>query len=151
MQPNISDFQRQNLLTLARYLWDLPQLWFDMEFFQKTDSCHTIGCALGHGPSAGILKLEGEEWLAYGNRAFNGRDCDGYFWIFRGTWGDVDNTPRGAAKRILCLLRHGLPQDWEDQNAGLAPLSYLNEPLDLITPAQPLLASSVEACMAESP
>ena len=30
-------------------------------------------------------------------------------WCFSGEWCEIDNTPRGAAKRIRVLLKSGLP------------------------------------------
>lgn len=40
-------------------------------------------------------------------------------WLFGSEWEDVDNTPKGAAKRIRIFLESGVPEaflegNWED-------------------------------------
>lgn len=98
----------------------------------KTD-CGSCGCAIGHGPYAGIPKNPGERWTDYSQRAFGpsvNLDCgdepaDNWLWCFDSAWFDVDNTPSGAAKRILWLLDNGLPEDWDEQRIGTSPLCYV--------------------------
>lgn len=63
--------------------------------------CGTIGCAVGHGPYAGINKEVNEDWLLYSYRAF-GIDFEFIEWdfCFSGEWENHDNTALGAAKRL---------------------------------------------------
>ena len=87
--------------------------------------CGTIACALGHGPAAGIPVHDfDEEWIDYCERAFGVNYIpwdehtnmsehvlavtadpmiDPYEYMFGGHWADVDNTPHGAARRILAV------------------------------------------------
>lgn len=148
----LSDFQRANLEKLARYLWDLPQAAFSMHTFSQSGympelhECGTVGCAVGNGPLAGIKVVPGETWNDYHARAL-GSDCEHggvYCWCFHGRWVIADNTPRGAAKRILYMLRRGVPASWNKQQCRIVPLCYLNEPLDLIEPKREPLAGVVE-------
>lgn len=87
--------------------------------------CGTVGCAVGHGPHAGIEKYPTETWIQYTRRAFIPKRCNAkQRWCFSGGWVDVDNTPEGAGLRIMWLLEHGLPDNWHDQIRGKAPLCY---------------------------
>lgn len=135
----------ENLLKLATYLLS-GELKAEFDMISFTDSvlpieqanfkteCGTVGCAAGHGPYAGIPKHSTETWMEYIYRVFdiaNGayNYNSRWVWLFSGTWRYTDNTPQGAAKRILYLIRHGLPDDWEEQMTKCAPLTYLNETL----------------------
>lgn len=122
---------RANLLKLANYLESLPRSYrhFDMSSYvgdaddrDETlidymknngglyDKCGTVGCALGHGPSAGVLARVGHEitieehgwygqkefqvnWIKYSFRFVDG-DLDDYqlVWdfLFSGNWGIKD-------------------------------------------------------------
>jgi len=70
--------------------------------------CGTVACALGHGPAAGVPALAtshlGIEWYDYAILQFVDEESDQFDWLFSGSWGDIDNTPHGAAKRIRYLL-----------------------------------------------
>ena len=130
---------RDNLTKLARYLATLPDDYeaFDMELFFSgpsdyvevdyarknggVDKCGAVACAVGHGPSAGILVpdhliLGGiyVSWSGYVREFFietYGRGAEAalaFGWMFDDAWTEVDNTPKGAAKRILWLLEHGI-------------------------------------------
>jgi len=68
--------------------------------------CGTAACAAGHGPHAGIEKDSLEYWREYIQRAFCLRS-NSWSWCFDAEWADIDNTPEGAAKRILYLLFSG--------------------------------------------
>jgi hypothetical protein len=134
----IDDFRRGNLLKLAEYLEHLPpEREFDMSTFaDRYDlipftlsvahrlECGTIGCAVGHGPCAGIDPEPGEEWTCYSDRVFVEHGSDEWDWLFDMEWADVDNTPQGAAARIRYLLEHGLPYDWQAQHGGAVSLCY---------------------------
>jgi hypothetical protein len=135
---------KKNLLQLATYLlsgnlkaafdmedtteWgscpDNNELLFKMN---EATTCGSVGCALGHGPYAGIEKYQEENWPSYQERAF-GLDKYGggseFAWVFHESWARVDNTPEGAGKRILYLLKYGLPDNCDLQRNGLYPLSY---------------------------
>lgn len=146
-------FNRENLLKLATYLLSDNVRWgFNMACFDayggdgmyKMD-CGAVGCAVGQGPYAGIVKLPHETWIGYSERAFisvqvsepacYSPEWDWCFapewdWCFAPDWKHVDNSPQGAAKRILYLLRTGsVPEDHARQKRGEALLSYLNETL----------------------
>ena len=119
--------QNENLLKLANYLKALPEDYehFDMKAFievgaenymfprslHKSDiinSCGTVACAVGHGPSAGIIPKRKEFWVEYSNRAFTNNE-DEWDWCFNSEWFEVDNTLVGAYKRIYLLLDIGVP------------------------------------------
>lgn len=110
--------QLANLEKLATYLEsDNLKAEFDMDVycedghFHGSDNCGSIGCAIGHGPYAGIKKSETEAFLVYSRRVF-GLDhnlfgdwvhCFGYHWA------KLDNTPRGAAARIRQVIAKYVP------------------------------------------
>lgn len=134
-EVKLSEFQRGNLLKLANGLWNVPQGRFGMSYFE----CGTVACACGHGPRIlGIPKACGETFMDYGLRIF-GAECNTplYFWCFGGGWAEVDDTPRGAAQRILYVLRHGIPGDSYAQRCGNASLCYTQEQLPDPSPVTP--------------
>lgn len=150
MSAELSEFQKSNLLKLSRYLWDLPQERFGMGDITYPDTecasehgCGSVGCAIGHGVNAGVKALDGEDWCRYWGRVFS-QSADVDMFLFCGSWDRTDNTPRGASKRILYYLRHGVPEDGDAQCYGEAPLSYLDEPLDLVEPKRETLTGVVE-------
>ena len=119
---------RKNLKLLADYLWGLPDDYgrFDMNIFQTVGykpsdaytECNTAACALGHSPYVEGLPdpLEGDSWKDYSKRIFD-LDPDlllGWGWCFSGQWSVVDNTPKGAAKRIYYLLNLNGEKDLPD-------------------------------------
>lgn len=146
-----SNVNRKNLKTLAKYLEGLPA---DYEHFEMSDyitgkqgnsevvhyalnnggvdTCGTAGCAIGHGPAAGILfaveDLEVNQYWASGYEVDWNKYCDRYFvpsnspafeWMFGGGWYNWDNTPHGAAARIRYFLKNGVPADAvEERNNG---------------------------------
>lgn len=133
----LSQYHEDNLRKLAAYLLSGElKADFDMSRFSNTllpinkrreTHCGTAGCAAGHGPYAGIPKNEDESWEDYIIRVFGiGKELDYYYsWCFQGEWIGLDNTPEGAAKRILWLLDNGLPDNASDQCNRRAPLCYL--------------------------
>ena len=92
----VTQFQRDNLITLASYLQTVEPPTFDMKgFFNPSPTleltlnkkskmwdyasaateevyrtCGTVACAAGHGPLAGIKPLKTETWLNYTKRVF---------------------------------------------------------------------------------
>jgi hypothetical protein len=120
--------RRANLVKLARFLMTDPvePRLFHMGSYQW-GTCDSPGCAIGWAPTAGIPTLAGEDWSDYSDRAlvdFDENKHRNFWWCFEGGWVDVDNSPRGAGKRILWMLLHGTPDNYEQQVAGDAPLCY---------------------------
>lgn len=115
-----SDAKRKNLQLLADYLSsEKLDAKFNMAQYceiqrsggdEETD-CGSVGCAIGHGPYAGIHKSEHESWRDYGNRCFITDDFSKscFTFLFSADWWSVDNTPQGAARRIDYVIEHGLP------------------------------------------
>lgn len=119
--------KQANLKKLAEYLLALPKdykhfkmsVFFEHEHVRRTPNqvnslieqdCHTCGtvaCALGHGPLAGIPAYE-VDWERYALRVFINNNRE-FSWCFSGCWMAIDNTPQGAAKRIMYMLEHGVP------------------------------------------
>lgn len=103
--------------------------------------CGTVGSFLGHGPDAGISPLKDiygnykEDWLHYAVRSFwfdpfagQGRGDEYsqhcFQWLFDPRWVEIDNTPRGAAKRGYWLRWKGLPENWEKMLTGQEAICY---------------------------
>ena len=107
---------RKNLRILADYLESKKlKAAFSMETYSADGesykpNCGAVGCAIGHGPYAGIPKRVSESWDAYDTRVF-GLQGEALRWCFSSRWAEIDNTPEGAAKRIRYLLEHGAPPD----------------------------------------
>lgn len=134
----------ENLETLANYLEALPagyrhfSMWTYLshygrhDYFHPVDAgvsemeCGTVACAVGHGPAAGLAALPGENWEAYEQRVF-GVTLAEWTWCFASSWGAIDNTPQGAAKRIRYMLELGVPWDARDQLNGEAPYLFAKE------------------------
>lgn len=131
--------QEDNLRKLANYLMRFsklkrPKSTFDMSKFsdgeafaiaRKETECGTFGCAVGHGPYAGVAKRKNENWNDYAERAFGAVMAEGVWrWLFSSLWCVTDNTPAGAAKRIRWYFEHGVPIDHRDQMNGYEPLCY---------------------------
>lgn len=130
----LSQEYEDNLRKLAEYL-SAPQLKaaFCMSNFTDNRSnkpssdeteCGSIGCAVGHGPYAGIPKMIGERWSEYSERVFGLLDLVQWEWCFSDFWKWTDNTAEGAAKRIIYLLDNGLPEDSQDQMSGIEDICY---------------------------
>lgn len=88
--------------------------------------CGSAGCAIGHALFAGIGKgapeLEWDSWWSYTERNFGTSDGRNAFtWCFGSEWKSYDNTPKGAAKRILYMLDNGAPAyhyGWENNGSN---------------------------------
>lgn len=114
----LSDEQQSNLAKLALGLHALPTNYdqFSMSDFcynyvigftfrpnearEALHGCQTCACALGHGPSFGILPDLHDTWESYGAK-FIPYTEGGWLWCFGDAW---ENDPREAAKRIAFLL-----------------------------------------------
>lgn len=137
--PRLTKTQRANLTKLADYLETLPKSYrhFDMSsFFNRGEfdyedevryalenggvkNCGTSACAIGHGPSAGILMprkmaVDGWQpnWYAYtqlfiGTFDFHTQRRRFFEFMFGGHWDNIDNHHYGAAARIRFVLDKG--------------------------------------------
>ena len=103
--------QRRNLRKLAEYLLsgDL-RAEFDMTLYGNecrsplAKECGSVGCAVGHGPYAGISKHDDEEWPEYAGRVFGAHRGHLFGYLFGAGWRYYDNTPEGAGQRIRGVL-----------------------------------------------
>ena len=126
---------KARLKLLADYLLALPEEYQHFEMGKWHNShlspigvivsgdshCNTAGCAVGHSPYVqGLPKpFDDESWWEYSERIFEMEwESDEWEWCFDSVWEDVDNTPQGAAKRILQLISTGLPEDSYAQMRG---------------------------------
>ena len=134
----LDDTRRANLAVLADFLaHNVEEDKFNMKFYfrggtsevvtnlRKYHECGTTACAAGYGPLAGIKPLPNETWHVYVSRVFTDQDSIIFNWCFAISWADVDNTPKGAAKRIELFLRNeGVPDNYYEQCNGEAELTY---------------------------
>lgn len=104
----------------------------------KVYDCGAVACAVGHCVDAGFdpVKSVDENWwsgrkdicIDWSKTAekyfVDSISNDAWDWMFSGEWDRVDNTPHGAAMRICWYITNGLPDNWEDQMYGDAPLCY---------------------------
>ena len=120
----LNEEQIANLRKLAEYLVSKrnKRAEFDMKYYTElrnvdaadtTTECGSVGCAVGHGPYAGIPKYQDENWLQYAKRSFYNGIGDMFDYLFSDDWAEnwLDNTALGAGKRILFMLKFGLPHD----------------------------------------
>ena len=128
-KPTLSAAQRKNLEKLALFLQKLPKKSFDMEFYRvkftidadgdvveeqqfqpRQWKCGSVGCAIGWGPAAGIsIPKDVTNWISYSNRQLGANEDDVWLWCFDADWVGRNSTPKGAARRILYILEHGVP------------------------------------------
>jgi len=131
--------KRHNLLEMAKYIATIPQEKFDMKFYRlgnkakTTKDCQSIGCVIGHCTILSREPLPIKEDGSYIKFSEFSEQFTGFMkeepeweWCFDALWYLVDNTPYGAAQRIIYLLENGLPKDWRRQKINIAPLSYTN-------------------------
>jgi hypothetical protein len=104
-------FDMAEYYQFGKGIWPLTSLLRDSLLIRY--ECGTIACAVGHGPGAGIMPtLADETWPNYAERVFGAfsdpaEDILVHAWCFDGIWSEHDNTPEGAAKRIIYMLDHG--------------------------------------------
>jgi len=113
--PDLTDKQRANLAKLSAYLRGPLKAQFDMSRYWQEDECGSVGCAVGHGPLAGIVRRDLETWFRYAPRAFGASHedaCKVRDWCFSAFWALKDNTPDGAADRIDYMLKNGIPDEF---------------------------------------
>ena len=127
---------KKNLLRMADHIEKVPQERFNPEIYRGrsddfTPECNSVGCTIGH--CAILDKWENVPRNDFGNiqfftwsRQFTGvMSLSEWKYLFDPNWHKTDNTPTGAAKRIRYFVENGLPEDWEEQINGTAPLSYI--------------------------
>lgn len=76
--------------------------------------CGTAACAVGHALAATGIRGEPDEgWGGYTARVLGEEASNMYWyhWAFSAAWARFDNTPEGAAFRILYALKYGVPFD----------------------------------------
>ena len=120
---------KENLLKLAKFLDELPEDYkhFDMSKWLTSDTyelcpdeiedvdikaCGYAACAIGHAPQALELTTE-QAWECptWSNfiEVYFGIDHHAEQFMFGAGWSDIDDTPKGAAKRIRYFLENGVP------------------------------------------
>lgn len=132
IEVNITQKQRDNLKKLSEYLLkDNLKAEFDMSCYNDSgfsssleDHCGTVGCAVGHGPYAGIYKNKGDDWGEYARKSFTSGEGSLYKWCFDSFWVSTDNTPKGAGLRIKWFLEKGIPDDYRNQMFRKSQLCY---------------------------
>ena len=149
---------RENLMRMADFIQTIPQQEFSMNFYRKDRDelerhCGTVGCVIGHCTALDTDKnfalfchKEHDRYevnFMSWSESFTDMLCyhREWQWCFGSSWTGSDNTPIGAAKRIMYLLKHGLPEDWRDQMLGRAPLCYLEIGLQTPVSSKTLLKS----------
>ncbi len=131
----LSDWHEGNLRRLAAYLRGPLRARFDMGTFAaegwdnaEAYKCGSVGCAIGHGPHAGIPKVRGVTWETYSVNVFGLEYVSKMWnWCFSCEWDTYDNTPDGAASRIEWLL-DGKPIDFDRKAAISIYFGYRSAP-----------------------
>lgn len=126
---------KENLLRMVEFLKTIPEEKFEMSCYRLSETtgmanenavsteCNTAGCALGwctvldpkgvekHRVYNSELFAEGEIEFADWSEDFTGLNMHSteWHWCFGVTWAKYDNTPLGAAERIMFLLTYGVP------------------------------------------
>lgn len=128
----MNEWQRANLEKLAKALETVPQEQFGMRAFnsarlppERAYPCGTVACALGWSPVYVEPPVGYEGWLEYGERVFGiGPLETEWEWCFGGGWRHYDDTPLGASKRIRYMLKHGVPDGFNEFNSGVFINTY---------------------------
>lgn len=111
----LTDFHWENLELLETYLSGELRTRFSMVDFTDAGNwhdhcltCGTVGCAVGHGPFAGVPKNSEESWMEYSFRCFvpGTFSCRNGLWeyLFHGDWRHGESTAIQAADRIRRVL-----------------------------------------------
>ena len=110
----------------ATFLGDIDELYQPSDITAPgavLTRCGTVACAVGHSLALGLDFDRIHQWLdrheeTHRDRPITWRNLVDYLtdyeddlalWLFSGTWSTIDNTPRGAAVRIMVALEHGIP------------------------------------------
>lgn len=134
-QLGITKEQRANLKKLADYLSSGKlKAYFDMEVYAdaahkyNSHNCGSVGCAVGHGPYAGVKKPKNMNWKHYAIEKFGANfsfSADGtvnyeyYEFLFSCLWYHEQPRATQAAKRIYLLLEKGLPSNYLNVRRGV--------------------------------
>ena len=110
----VTQQQHSNLEGLAMHLMESVRQADFSNFAPSRD-------AFGHAGGAGVrgegfslpLGIVGDAGFCFA------------FWATDSDWADHEDSPKGAATRILYALEHGIPANYREQAAGEAPLSYV--------------------------
>lgn len=111
----MTEEQAKNLATLAAYLRAgcKPGVGFDMWTYDEDNSdgydrtdCGSAGDPIGHGPYAGIPKMEDENWQKYAARVFGvNYGTEAFDWLFAAYWSySKFPGPLDAAERIEAFI-----------------------------------------------
>jgi len=130
MEGMIDGIHRGNLKKLADVLdlavdgkvkedviFHMGQYCADYNYYGS--DCGTSGCAIGHGPFAGIIKAKDEGFAVYGHRCFIEHYSKEWEWCFSSNWKYIDNSAKGAAKRIYMFLDGKMPDDFIESSINL--------------------------------
>lgn len=144
--------RRKNLQILADGLYSLPKDYnnFDMAEYYSHENpttnqlpeCGTVACAVGHGPAFGIPVDEytvtgSVAWELYNDKFTdpqNEKDDWKFAFLFGSNWQEIDNTPKGAAKRIYAMLALTACEDppeymvYDPPYLNQVPVNYLGQP-----------------------
>jgi hypothetical protein len=124
-----------NLLRMADHIETVNPELFGMRFCREggenTHECNSVGCIIGHCVILDEWKnvplyIDGDIKFVAWSEQFTGISRFRYLWtwLFGYEWTMPDNTPTGAAARIRYTVKHGLPENWDAQMDGDAPLCY---------------------------
>ena len=133
----MNEEQENNLRKLSEYLLsDKVRMDFNMRIYchkrsyddvyleyldvaKRPDQtkCGTVGCALGHGPDAGvILPFMNISWTRYCWEAFGilPFESDAWNYLFDASWAQYDNSASGAGRRLAKFIANDfkVPEDW---------------------------------------
>jgi hypothetical protein len=112
--------QIENLKKLRDFWLDAPdellkmhsyaQYYWEAAAATPEHPCNSCMCAIGSGPSAGVKKLPGEDWLDYSVRVFGlGYNSQEYLFLFSHFWPD---DRRQLIARLTLAIDNKIPKDW---------------------------------------
>lgn len=106
---------------------------FDMkDLLSNHHPCGTVACLAGNvdiiNKRRGIFNLHNKAYSSEQAIKCAGLDYAIKLYLFSVFWTETDNTLSGAIARARYVDKNGLPDDWEAQLYGKAPLSYKVEP-----------------------
>jgi len=133
---------KRNLVRLAQYLIELSYVDFSMhtyldyegyslefiEFDDKKHECGSVGCCIGHSVLVHGMEYEkvkglSATWRGYSTNLFGFDELDSEYgnYLFSPDWVDEDNTPIGAAKRIIAVLTDSDRSDYLSLDVSMLP------------------------------
>ena len=128
---------KDNLLRMANHIETIPQEDFNMAKFRKDRSskkieCNTVGCAVGHciildpdNIKKNFIDRYGMiDYLEWSEQFTGVTNMEQWNYLFGSGWKYTDNTPKGTAKRIRHVLKHGFPDEMSQEINGTKKLSY---------------------------